>query len=326
MALILTREEVRSVLDMADLIDAVEGALIQHSLGRTIQPVRLRLSVPRFQSRIVAMPAYLEGADIMGMKVSGGAAGNSDRGLPFVMGVVVLCEPATGRFLALMDGSYITEMRTAAASAVATRHLALPEAGVLGVLGAGAQGRSHLWSISTVRPIRQVKIYDSVANRSQRYKAEMQERFGLPVEVCKSEEAAVRDSDVVVTVTTSRTPVVRGEWLKEGAHVNAVGSFTPDTRELDSDAVCRAKVVADSLEGLFAEAGDVLIPISEGRMSQESVYGEIGEIAAGRKPGRVDSREITLFKSLGMAAEDVVAAKLVYDRALEQGLGVKIEL
>jgi len=326
MALVLTGEEVRAVLNMAEAIDVVEGSLIQSALGQVIQPVRSRLFVPGYQSRMLSMPAFLEGADIMGMKIIGAAVGNVDRGLPGLVAMVVLCDPATGRFLAIMDGTFITEVRTAAASAVATKYLALPDARVLGILGAGVQARGHLWALSIVRPIQRVKLHDIVAARAARFKEEMEERFGFPVEVCASAEPVVRDSDVVVTVTSSRTPVLQGAWLKEGAHVNAVGASSPDTRELDSEAVCRAKVVADSLASLFAEAGDVLIPISEGRMTRERVYGEIGEIAAGRKPGRVSSEEITIFKSLGIAAEDVATAKLVYERAREGGLGIEVSI
>lgn len=326
MALVLNRQEVRGALDMPELIDAVEGALVQFTEGHAVQPLRLRMFVPGYGSFMAALPGYLQESDAMGMKVTGGAPGNSQRGLPTLAAIVALCDAATGRFLAVMHGSYITEMRTAAASAVATRHLALPDAAVLGILGAGVQARSHLWAISTVRPIRRVKVHDAVPANAKAFRDEMEERFGLPVEVCPSAEAAVRDSDVVVTVTTSRTPVLKGVWLRDGSHVNAVGAYTPDTRELDTEAVCRAKVVADSMEGLFAEAGDLLIPMAEGRFTREQLHGEIGEIASGRKPGRVDSGEITLFKSLGMAAEDLVAAKLVYDRARERGLGIEVDL
>ncbi len=327
MALFLTREDVRSLLDMPRLIDAVENALVEFSFGRTIQPVRLRLMVPKYQSRIVAMPAYLDRAGVMGMKISGGAAGNAEKGLPFVMAMVVLCDAETGQFLAVMDGTYITEVRTAAASAVATRHLAHPEASVLGVLGAGVQARSHTWAMSIVRPIRTVKVYDVVIERARQYKLEMEARFGFPVNICPNAESAVRDSDIIVTVTTSKTPVVQGCWLKQGAHVNAVGAFTPDTRELDSDAVCKAKVIiADSVEALLAEAGDVLIPLSEGRISREQIRGEIGEIAAATKRGRADPSDITLFKSLGIAVEDVMTAKLVFDEAKARGFGVHMKI
>lgn len=326
MTLILTCEEVRSILEMPELIDIVENSLVQSSMGQTIQPVRLRLNVPKYESRLISMPAYLDGSDVMGMKVFSGAVSNPQRGLPGISAIVLLCDPTTGQFLSVMDGSYITEVRTAAASAVATKYLARPEASILGVIGAGLQGRSHLWAISTVRPIRLVKVFDALPERALRYKDDMEKRFGLHVDVCDTAEIAVRNSDVVVTVTTSKTPVVHGAWLKEGAHINAVGAAIPDARELDNDAICRAKVVTDSMEALFAEAGDVLIPIAEGRMSRDQVHGEIGEIAAGQKSGRTNSTEITIYKSLGIAAEDVVTAKLVYDRARERGLGTELEM
>lgn len=326
MVLVLSREEVHAVLDMPSVVDAVERGLVQFSLGQVIQPLRVRLFMPEERSFFASMPAYLGADKVVGAKMQTYSGLKTEQGISGLAAVVAICDPLTGDFLALMHGTRITEMRCAAAAAVATRHLALPDAEVLGILGAGVQGRAHLWAISSVRPIRRVKLYDLSSERAAQYRVEMEGRFGLPVEVCDSAEAVVRESQVIATVTTSRSPVLLGSWLQDGAHVNAMGAHTPETRELDTEAVGRGKLVTDSLQSLFAEAGEALIPIAEGRMTREQVYGEIGEIAAGRKPGRVDPREITLFKALGVAVEDVVTAKLAYDRAMERGLGIEVEM
>src|SRR2546426_550180 len=224
----------------------------------------------------------------------------------------------------IMDGRLITEMRTAASSAAATRTLARKDAEVLALLGSGVQARSHLDAIRLVRPLRHVRVWSRTAAGVQRFVAEMQPQAGVPMTACASAEEAVRGAEIIVTATSASTPVLRGVWVAVGAHINAVGAPRPDWRELDTDAVRRARVFVDSRAAALAESGDLLQPIQEGAIAREHICGEIGEVLAGTVAGRTSERDVTLFKSLGMAVEDVATAHYVYTRAIERGVGQEV--
>src|SRR3989454_548223 len=224
----------------------------------------------------------------------------------------------------IMDGRLITEMRTAASSAAATRTLARKDAEVLALLGSGVQARSHLDAIRLVRPLRHVRVWSRTAAGVQRFVAEMQPQAGVPMTACASAEEAVRGAEIIVTATSASTPVLRGVWVAVGAHINAVGAPRPDWRELDTDAVRRARVFVDSRAAALAESGELLVPIQEGAIAREHICGEIGEVLAGTVAGRTSERDVTLFKSLGMAVEDVATAHYVYTRAIERGVGQEV--
>jgi len=296
---ILAEDAVRRHLRMEDLIPAMARALADLSAGRVVQPVRTMLPVAEHQGFFAVMPAY---AGALGAKLVTFYPGN--QGIPTHHALILLFRPETGEPLAILDGRLITEMRTAAVSAVATRLLARPDASVLAILGSGVQARSHLEALRLVRGFGDVRVW------SPRNAGAFAERFG--VRATASAEEAVRGADVVVVATAARTPVLFGEWLSPGTHVNAVGAVRPDWRELDDEAVRRARLYVESREAASREAGDVI--------AAGEVFAEIGEVVAGTRPGRQSAEEVTLFKSVGVAVEDVVAADLVY-RAAREGTG-----
>jgi ornithine cyclodeaminase len=251
---------------------------------------------------------------------------NHTRGLPSHLATIVLLDPDTGALRAIMDGRYITEMRTAAVSAVSTRHLARPDSGTLAILGSGVQARSHLEALAEVRALKEVRVWSPNAERRTRFVAERRERASIPIRMAASAESAVRGADLVVLATSSPTPVVDAAWVSPGAHVVSVGACRPDQREMAPDLVARSRLYVDSKAAAMAESGDVVLGINEGRFSQNHVLGELGDVVLGRIDGRTGDNEITIFKSLGMAVEDVVSADLVYRRALETGAGTELML
>lgn len=282
---------------MKDLIPAVERALVDLSAGRAIQPVRTVIPVADHHGFFAVMPAY---AGALGAKLVTFFPENRDRDTHHA--IVVLFRPETGEPLVTMDGRLITEMRTAAVSAAATRALARADASVLAIIGSGVQARSHLEAIRLVRDLREVRVW------SPRRAGEFAEAFGA--RAAESAESAVRGADVVVVATTSRTPVLLGEWLAPGTHVNAVGATRPDWRELDDEVLSRSRIFVETREAASGESGDV---IASGRIDAE-----IGEVFAGRAPGRRSDEEITLYKSVGVAVEDLAAAGLVFRAAAER--------
>lgn len=293
--LVLSEEQVRSAVRMEDLIPAMEKALIDFSAGRVIQPVRTMLAVEEFNGFFGPMPAITE--DSMGIKLLCYYPRNDERGLPTHHATILLFRPETGEPLAVMDGRLITEMRTGAVSAVATKVLASPDARVLAILGSGVQARGHFQALSLVRQFEDIRVWSRTLGHAKRFADEI----GAKV---TSVEEAVRGADVVVTVTSALEPILQGAWLEPGAHVNAVGSPRPTWRELDDTAMGNV-VVVDSREAVLKESGDVIL-------SKATIHAELGEVLAGTKS--VDPGETTVFKSVGLAVEDVACAKLVYDR------------
>jgi len=293
----LDEAAVRRHLRMADLIPAMARALADLSTGRSVQPVRQMLQVPGHEGFFAVMPAAAGGA--LGAKLVTFFPGNT--GIHTHHALIALFRPETGEPLVIMDGRLITEMRTAAVSAVATQALARPEARVLAILGSGVQARSHLEALRLVRALDEVRVW------SPRSAGAFAERHG--VRATRSAEEAVRGADVVVVATSSRTPVLQGAWLSPGAHVNAVGAVRPDWRELDDDTVSRARLYVDSRDAATREAGDVI--------AAGAPHAELGEVVAGARPGRQSADEITLFKSVGVAVADVAAADLVW-RAVQR--------
>ena len=284
------------LLRMEEVISAMERALSDFSRGTVVQPVRTMLSVTEHGGFLGLMPAYTGSA--LGTKLVAFYPRNTE--VPTHHATILLFKPETGEPLATMDGRLITEVRTAAVSAVATEHLARSEASVLAIIGSGVQARSHLEALKLVREFRDVRVW------SPRRAVAFAEEHG--VRAAASVEEAVRGADVVVTATTSPTPVLLGEWLSPGTHINAVGAPRPDWRELDDEVLRRAKLYVDSREAAMKESGDVI--------AAGEVFAEIGEVAAGTKLGRQSEEEVTLFKSLGLAVEDIATAELVHRKAL----------
>jgi ornithine cyclodeaminase/alanine dehydrogenase-like protein (mu-crystallin family) len=294
--LFLNEERVREHLRMTELIPAMEKALIDFSAGRVTQPVRSIISITPPGGFLGLMPALTP--DGLGLKAVTFYPSNAERGIPTHMATIFLVDPQTGTPLAIMDGRLITEMRTAAASAAATKLLASPDAKVLAILGSGVQARSHVKALRLVRQFEESRVWSPTIEHAKRFAQEI----GA---TAMSAEEAVRDADVIVTATSSTTPVLKGSWLKPGCHVNAVGACRPDWRELDDEAMSNV-VFVDSREGAMKESGDVIL-------SGAKIYAELGEALGGNVPSRVS--ETTIFKSLGMAVEDIAAALLVYRSA-----------
>jgi ornithine cyclodeaminase/alanine dehydrogenase-like protein (mu-crystallin family) len=292
----LNEEQVRQHLRMADLIPAMEKALIDFSAGRVSQPVRSIIHIDPPGGFLGLMPALTP--DGLGLKAVTFYPSNVERGIPTHMATIFLVDPQTGTPLAIMDGRLITEMRTAAASAAATKLLAPRDAKVLAILGSGVQARSHMEALRLVRRFEEIRVWSPTPEHAERF-AKM---IGAKA---MSAEEAVRGADVVVTSTNSKTPVLKGSWLKPGCHVNAVGACRPDWRELDDEVMAKV-VFVDSREGAMKESGDVIL-------SGAKFYAELGEALAGKVPARAN--ETTIFKSLGMAVEDIAAAMLVYRSA-----------
>lgn len=324
--LLLSENQIATLIDLDELIAALSQAHIQYSTGRAVMPVRLVVPLPQIGGRITSMPGYLSQEQALGMKVVTYFQNNPKRGLPAILATIMLFSQETGKMLAAMDGTYVTTVRTACASALATRCLANPETPVLGIIGAGVQARAHIRALRRVRELSHIKIYSPSGTSGAKIKADCEKETGITIEVVPNPEQAVRDSDIVLTVSTATEPVLRAEWLKPGAHVNAVGSHRPDLREIDGATLCRSLVVVDARAAIMAECGDVLLAIKEKSFSEQGIHAEIGEVLAGTKTGRSSAAEITLFKSVGIAIQDVATAQLVYRKALERQVGTNVEI
>ena len=334
MPLLLTERDVRAVLSMPDLIDAMARALAAYSSGGAVQPVRTTIEVNAAPSFFAVMPAALAAPAAVGAKLVTVYPGNHAKHLPSHLASIVLLDPATGGLVALLDGRYITEARTAAVSAVSVKHLAKPEATVLAIIGSGVQARSHFEALRCVRTITDVRVWSPTSAHADAFvdAARAASRHGAPdatplsIRATADAAAAVQGADVVVLATSSRVPVIGDADVAAGAHICAVGACRPDQREMPTRLVARASVFVDARAGALTEAGDLLLPIEEGAFGKEHIAGELGEVVLGRVTGRTSPSAVTIFKSLGMAAEDVVAAALVAERATAAGLGRSFDL
>jgi ornithine cyclodeaminase/alanine dehydrogenase-like protein (mu-crystallin family) len=319
MTLLLSRADLEQLLDLDRVIKVVEAAFAAYADGKTVTPPRGTVSPPGTGGVLLSMPCALVEPPTLGTKVIAIFRGNAARGLPTATSLYLLSEYDTGAPLAVMDGTYLTAVRTAAGSAVATRYLARPDARTLGVFGTGVQARFHVDTIRRVRPIDRVLVAGTSAEKAADFARWVRETFGI--EAVASSPADASEASIVAACTTSPVPVIVSERVRDGAHVNAVGAFTPLTRELPTALVARAGVYVDTRAGAFAEAGDFLIPVQEGAFSLDAVRGEIGELCLGRAPGRRDGGEITIYKSVGAAFLDAATAHLAYDQAVRRGAG-----
>jgi alanine dehydrogenase len=318
--LLLTERDVRAVLPMPDLITAMEQALAAYSGGQVVQPVRTVLEVGAERAFFGVMPAAVEDPATIGAKLVTVFHGNHRRGLPSHLASIVLHDAQTGEMLALMDGRYITEARTGAVSAVSVKYLALPDARILAIIGSGVQARSHLEAIRHVRTLTEVRVWSPSAMHREKFAAEMTMPL-LPVHAEESAADAVHRADIIVLATASPAPVIDSDDVSPGAHIAAVGACRSDQREMPTALVARARVFVDSRAGALKEAGELLIPMAEGAIDTSHILGELGDVVLENVRGRKTPTDVTLFKSLGMAVEDVVAARLVLHRARAARLG-----
>ena len=329
--LILNGDDVRAMLSMEDCIGLMEQALASLARGEVILPLRPVIRIPDSPNVFALMPAYSGALSAIGTKLITVYPGNHGTGIDSHQGIVVLLDGTTGSVRAIMDAASITAIRTAAVSAVATNVLARATSRVLAILGSGVQAMTHLEAIRSVLPIERVLVWsrnrDHARALAQRAAAE---DFGahrpVEIEVTGDAEHAVRSADVVCTVTASREPVLQGAWLAPGSHVNAVGASIPTARELDTEAVGRSRLFVDRRESALNEAGDILIPMREGAFAASHIVAEVGEVLVGTARGRERDDEVTLFKSLGLAVEDLACAHYLHDRASREQAGTWVEL
>jgi alanine dehydrogenase len=320
--LILNQREVEQLLPMRKCIELMEDALASLARGEVILPLRPVLRIPDSPNAFALMPAYSRSLQAIGTKLITVFPGNHGTELDSHQGAVLLFDGERGSLLAMMDATSITAIRTAAVSGLATRLLARDDAETLAILGSGAQASTHIKAMMAVRQFKNVRVW----SRNPDHARALASRAGWSHDaVARDAKSAVRDADVVCTVTASREPVLRGEWLRPGTHVNAVGASLPTARELDTDAVRRARVFVDRRESALNEAGDLLIPMTEGAISADHIVAEIGELLTGSAVGRQNDKEVTLFKSLGLAVEDLASARYLYGRARGERAGTWVD-
>ena len=320
MSLVLSASEVMQVLDMDLALAAVTEAFRAHGEGRVNLPPKVHLVLPWGSFKAMFGEIFLPGDHICGVKWNSNFPENPRHGGLTIKGKLLLNDPETGLELADMDATRITNFRTGAAGGLAVQHLARPEATRLGLVGAGEQARTQVAAILKVRPIKAITIYSRTNARSQALQQELKGLYGLSAVVAEDVALAVRAQDIVVTTTPSTSPLVRREWVGPGTHINAMGADSPGKQELDPGILAAAKIIVDD----WAQAkdiGEINMPLARGEITPEQIYGTIGEVVAGKKPGRTDSREITVFDATGLAIQDLALGLAIYRRAREMGLG-----
>ncbi len=324
--LLLNQNDVMRVLDMAPCMEVVEKAFAELASGTAVLPPRINLFTG--EGLGLYMPAYLKEMGALACKVVTSYVNNpAKHKLPTIMGKVLLQNPETGDVICIMDGGYLTAVRTGAASGVATRYLAREDRGQkVGIFGAGAQARTQLQAMTVARDIARAYVYDVNDELVGQFITDMASLLQLDIVRAASADQILEEADIICTASSSPTPIFDGSKVREGTHINGVGSHTPKARELDTAIIKRSKIIADSYDACLNEAGDIMIPIQEGAIDKSHLSAELGEVITGKKPGRTDVREITLFKSNGLAIQDVAAAKLVYDKAVQADIGTSVEL
>ena len=327
--LILTREDVRRAAAMPEIMDAVAAGFAQLSSGQADVPLRPHIAIPAQEATALVMPAYLRGDEKLGVKLLTLFPQNPARGLPAIAALVALFDTTNGQPLALMDGGLLTALRTGAASGVATRLMARRDARTLALFGAGGQALAQVWAVCVARPIERVWLVNRTPERAERLAEELH-AFGEPipadVRIAGSAREALAESDVVCCATGSATPLFEDGDLRAGTHINGVGSHRASMREVPGATVARARVIVDQRAAAWAEAGDLALARDEGLIGEVHVVGELGEVVLGQVAGRVNDEQVTFFKSVGNAAQDVAAAHVILARARELGLGTAIDL
>ena len=326
MPLLLSRKDVMQVLEMKDCMEVVEKAFAELANGTAVLPLRINITPPDGLS--LYMPAYLKELGALACKIATVYKNNPKKyNMPVIVGKVLLQDPNTGDVICIMDGGYLTAVRTGAASGVATKYLARRAKGqVAGIFGAGVQARSQLWAVALARELSKALVYDISDEAVTSFISEMSAKLSIEVIKADSADQLLEQSDIICAATSSPTPIFDGAKVKDGTHINGIGSHTPAARELDTTIIKRSMLIADSYEACLSEAGDIIIPIDEGAIDKSHMKAELGEVITGKKPARSSDAEITLFKSNGLAIQDVATAKLVYDKAIKAGIGKKVDI
>ena len=325
--LFLKRKEIESLISMNEVLNIVEQAFREKGLKRVQMPPKPYLFYHKYNGDLRAMPSYLEALDISAVKIVNSHPNNMKLyNLPTVMATIILIDPKNGAPLSIMEGSWITAMRTGAASGIASKYLARKDSRKLGLIGAGAQAETQILAISSILNIEEVYVYDKDKEKMKIFTSKYIEKYGekFSMNSVNKPEDAVKNMDIVVTATPSREPIVKRDWISSGMHINSIGADAPGKEELDPEILKISKIVVDDIEQA-AHGGEINVPLSKGIISLKNVYAELGEIVAGFKFGRESIEEITVFCSTGLAIQDAVTAKLVYDKALEKNVGQRIE-
>lgn len=327
--LALSRSDLKQLVPMKAAVELMKTAFFELSEGRAIAPVRTAVEVDNKPSAMLMMPGFVPAADALGFKVVNFFSGNPAIGLPTIHAIVCLIDAGTGEPLGIMEGGYVTALRTGAVSGAASDFMARPDSKVVTVIGAGVQGVTQAAAVCAVRPIERIIAVDQRQEQLERYQeivAADWPELADKVEVTTDTAAAVREADVICTATTARAPVFDDSDLKPGTHINAIGAFTPEMQEVPPATVVRARIVIDNLDAILAEAGDLLKPMNDGLIDQSKFTTELGHLVAGTAIGRADDQEITFFKSVGNAVQDVVVARYAVDQAVARGSGVSLDL
>lgn len=315
-----------TALTMKEALEAIEMAFKAKGEGKAQMPPKQYLFFSKYNGDLRTMPAYLENNDVAGVKIVTVHPSNpKEHNLPTVMATIFLIDPITGFLKAIIDGTYLTALRTGAAGGIAAKYLSRKNSKTVGIIGAGTQARTQLMALKEVRSISFVKVYDLSKDASEKYAKEMSESLNLKVEVAQSAKEAADSSDIIVTVTPSTRPIVMSDWISPGAHINAIGADAPGKEELDPEILRKAKIIVDDWDQAI-HGGEVNVPISKDLIKKEDIYADIGDIVTGRKRGRESEREITVFVSTGLAIQDVAVASLVFDKAKKKGIGQEIKL
>jgi len=325
--LLLAKKDIKKIFSMKDAVQACKQAFRIYSAGESVVPLRVNVGVQKYEGATLFMPGYVPELDSLGVKIVSVFPKNPEKGKPSVPATMILIDGTSGEVCCVLDGTYLTQLRTGAAAGAATDELARPEAEIGALIGTGGQAFTQLEAMLTVRKLKEVRIYDLDPERTKAFIALAEKElshYGAAFLAAETSDEAVMNADVITAVTTSKQPVFNGRLIKEGAHVNGVGSFMPDMHELDEYIVKRAdKIFFDSREGVLAEAGDFITPLKNGTITEDRFNGEIGQVIAGKTKGRESAEEITLFKTVGMAVLDIVTGYQVYQKALEQKIGME---
>ena len=323
---ILSEEDIRRALPMKDAIEAMKEAFRELSAGRVKMPTRAHIDIPEHAGTALFMPSYAECFGKICVKVVNVFSANPTKGLPAIQGVVCLLDGETGSPLAILNGTFLTALRTGAASGAATDLLARAEAETVAIIGAGVQACMQLEAMFAVRSIKKVWVYDILDEVARKFAEKMCVAFNVEIEVAESSRAALKCADIVCTATVSSTPVFADADIAGGVHINAIGSYKPEVQEVPEETILRSVLIVDHRESALQETGDLLVPIKRGAMEETHIHAELGEIVAGKVVGRTSDRDVTLFKSVGVAVQDLAAATRVFEQAERRDLGKMVQL
>lgn len=323
MTLLLSKIDVQKVLDMKTTMEIVEKAFAELYQGSAVMPQRTPIKVPEHTGVALFMPAFIKNMGAIGAKIVTVYKDNpKNYNMPTVMGTIIVLDPKTGEPIGIMDGGYITAMRTGAVSGVATKYMAHDSAKIASVIGSGIQAKTQVWATCTARKFEKYVVFSvDSPDKIDVFCKEMEGKHKIPFVRAKTCEEAVRQADVLTLATSAKDPIIDGDWLKPGCHINGIGSHAVDYRELDEKTVCKSRIICDYTEACMAEAGDFLIPMKEGRWSKDMIKGDLGAVITGKVKGREKKDEITLFKSVGLAIQDLSTAYAVFGRAQEMKVG-----